>query len=585
MRSRDFSAPPWFWIFLACLLLLLGANYLLYKSVDFDDNWITYRYAKNLAAGQGFAFNPRDARPTEGFTSLFHVLFTALGFRLGFEPLLFSQLASLLLLASLPLLVFWNLRRHWKDAPLGALIPLALYLPAKNTAWQVGTGMETIFFAVGVLLLAMLAADATTSDSPKLSAALGLAGIALVLVRPEAGILFAGHLGLMALRGRRIGFLRSVVNLAAAGGTFFLGLGAYLIWKWRYFGFLLPNSYHVKTHGGVFGLPAESWPGLRHVIQFLVSYECGFPQAAILVVILLLLRPRAVLEPARAMLAHQWVPTALLLAYYTRIIHESCQFRLEFMALLPLLGSASVLIASPGAPPRGEADDSLRTLLFRMVGPLVAGFTLLMAEPWNLRHLPDAWRGQGASSGGILFQIGEDLKRTGLGQDLVVMTGAVGVPAYVSDVTTLDFVGLTDEVFCGRGHRDVAAAERYYRSRHPDVITVKWPPAQAAKKEEDPAFQAMLRSLRGKYPEGLMVRLFRSGAFLDFVHFVMRDLRDRYELVAVYGDGPTMIYARRDSPKAAAVRRAFNASPYVLRGIDPGAYVTMKAAVGELDPY
>jgi hypothetical protein len=578
-------ARPWIGILVALPYVALIANYFVHKNVDFDDNWITYRYARNLAAGSGFVFNPGDPAPTEGFTSLFHVVFTALGLRLGFEPLLFSQISSLLLLGSVPLLALWSLRRCWAGAPLSCLIPFALYLAADVTAWQVGTGMETIFFAYGVFLLALIASAVTLTGSPRLGALLGAAGFVLLLVRPEGGLLFAAHLALLGLRSLRAGWRRSLRSVASAGGTFCLGLAGYLIWKWHSIGSLVPNSYYVKTYGGVFGIPKEAWPGMKHVIQFFASFDYGFPQAAILLLVLLLLRPRVIrTDPARALLVHQLLPTTALLAYYTRIIHESCQFRLEFSILLPMLYSAAVLIASPGAP-RQESPDSYPIPALKVAGALVAGFALWTAQPWNWRHLPEMWKEQGAPPRGILFQIGEDLKRAGLGSDLVVLTGAVGATAWVSDASTLDYVGLTDDVLCGRVHRDLPEVERYYRSRNPDVLSIKWPPAEAPRKEEDVAFQRMLQNLSGKYAEGLMVRLYRSEAFLDFVHFVMTDIRDRYDLIAVYGGGPYMIYLLRGSPKADAIRRAFKDSPHVLRGIDPAAYVSMKAAAGEIDPY
>ncbi len=586
MLSHSVSTRSRTWLFGASVYLLLAANFLLHRNLDFEDSWITFRYARNLAESRGLVFNPTDARPTEGFTSIFHVLFSALGIRAGLDPLLFSEITGLLLLCILPFLALWSLRRHWKDAPFSCVIPLALYLPAAATAWQVCSGMETIFFAVGVFLLADLAAGTGLSGSPMRGAVLGLAGTVLVLIRPEGGILFAGHLCLLALRARRAGLRRSAGILAAAGGTFSLGLAAYLAWKWSYFGTLLPNSYYVKTYGGVFGLPPEVWPGLKHVVQFLVSFDYGFPQAVLLLLLLLLLRDRVPLpHPAAALLAHQLAPTAVLLLYYTRIVHESCQFRLEFSVLLPLLYSASVLMACPAeAPP--QATGSIPSPVFKVAVTLVTGFALLGAAPWNFLHLPEVrWRPGPPPPGATLPQIAEDLKRTGLGRDLVVMTGAVGVIPYVSDVTTLDFVGLTDDVFSGRVPTSVAAVEAYYRSRNPDLIAAKWAPAMASRREDDPAFQGLLRSLRGKYSEGLMVRLYRSEKFLDFVYYVMQDLRDRYEVAAVYAGGPYVLYLRRDSPVAESVRRALEASPYVMRGIDPAAYLAMKSAAAEMDPY
>src|SRR5213594_3777575 len=93
--------------------LLLGANFLLNRGVAFDDAWITYRYARNLSTGHGLVFNPGDANPTEGFTSILHVLISCVGLRAGIPPLAFTWLANLVLLAALPFVALAGLRRHW----------------------------------------------------------------------------------------------------------------------------------------------------------------------------------------------------------------------------------------------------------------------------------------------------------------------------------------------------------------------------------------------------------------------------------------------------------------------------------------
>jgi len=565
--------------------LLLGANCLFFRTLAFDDAWITFRYARNLTAGRGLVFNPSDAAPSEGFTSIFHVLACALGMRAGIHPLVFTRLVNFLLLCGLPFLALKALRRNWPNAAWLSLIPLAFFLSANFTAWQASTGMETIFFVCGAFLLALLAADLALRPSLARGALLGLAGCGLLIVRPEGGLLFAVHLALLAVSAQLPGFRRRLQLAAVAGGSFALCLGAFIGWKWFALGHLLPNSYYVKTRGGVFGLPPQAWPGLSHVVQYFTDLDQGMPQAVLILLVLLLLRPTAARSRAAAtLLAHNLVPVAALLAYYLRIIHESCMFRLEFTAMLPLLFSASVLLAAPeGLRP---SWGSLNQPALRAFVALVAGFALLAAHPWNLRHLPGLLGQKGPlPNDTIQVQLGEDLKRTGLGDSLVMLTGAVGIVPFLSDITTVDWVGLTDNFFSGRTPESPAALQQYYRSRHPDVICAKWAPAAASRKEDDPAFQGMLRGLRGKYPEGLMVRLYQSEAFLEFVHGVMTDLAASYEIVAVYGDGPYVIYVRKDSNNKGVVRRAFEASPYVLRGIDPANYVSMKARAGEMDPY
>src|SRR6476620_5659196 len=51
----------------------------------YDDAYITYRYARNLATGHGLVFNPGEA--TDSASSWLYTLLLALGYRLGVHDL------------------------------------------------------------------------------------------------------------------------------------------------------------------------------------------------------------------------------------------------------------------------------------------------------------------------------------------------------------------------------------------------------------------------------------------------------------------------------------------------------------------
>src|SRR5205085_3469491 len=70
----------------------------------------------------------RSPQPTEGFTSILHVVFSCLGLLSGIHPLIFTRLANLILLGTVPLIALASLRSHWRQAPALSLLPLALYL-------------------------------------------------------------------------------------------------------------------------------------------------------------------------------------------------------------------------------------------------------------------------------------------------------------------------------------------------------------------------------------------------------------------------------------------------------------------------
>src|SRR5436190_7020418 len=108
------------------LLLVLAAAVRVYveqsTGFQFDDAWITYRYAENLAAGNGFVYNPGEY--VEGSTAPLLVVLLSLsrwaGIPLPTASLILSTLASVTLLC-----LIWRLCRP-RIGRLGALLAVAM---------------------------------------------------------------------------------------------------------------------------------------------------------------------------------------------------------------------------------------------------------------------------------------------------------------------------------------------------------------------------------------------------------------------------------------------------------------------------
>jgi hypothetical protein len=61
-----------------------------YMHFTYDDSFIIYRYAENLANGYGFSWN-YNGIPEFGFTSYLHTILIASGIKLGFDPIPFGN--------------------------------------------------------------------------------------------------------------------------------------------------------------------------------------------------------------------------------------------------------------------------------------------------------------------------------------------------------------------------------------------------------------------------------------------------------------------------------------------------------------
>ncbi|MCH9647085.1 MAG: hypothetical protein K0U98_02535 [Deltaproteobacteria bacterium] len=190
-----------------------------------DDFFITFRYAQNLLAGEGFVFNPGER--VFGTTAPGWGLALALGSGLSRIPIpvLATIGAAVSLLGITTGLLFWGWRSgRWPEASFaGSLVLTSTFLWVHN-------GSEA-FEALALMLLAAFLAGRWP----------GLAGVVLgwsVWMRPEA-LLAVGLLGLLlwwetGRLPRRYGLSAAVV----------IAIGA--AWARFYFGSPLPNTLGAK---------------------------------------------------------------------------------------------------------------------------------------------------------------------------------------------------------------------------------------------------------------------------------------------------------------------------------------------------
>ncbi len=204
-----------------------------YAPASYDDGYITFRYADNLARGHGFVFNPGEpvlGTSAPGYALLLAGLRSALPFP-GFDVATWGFALGILSLAALPILLHAGLTRP-PAAPhpaLASLVFAALALPCRwNVELLGGEGLPVLALAAGALVAALAGREALAGT---------LAGCATAL-RFDAALAVAAFGVAFWLSRRRLPWR-------------FLGLAvlppaAVVLWLLSAFGSALPSTLAGK---------------------------------------------------------------------------------------------------------------------------------------------------------------------------------------------------------------------------------------------------------------------------------------------------------------------------------------------------
>ena len=257
-------------IFLAYVLLVV-VYFWRFRYLQYDDSYITYRYARNLAEGQGLVFNAGE-RTNSASSFLYTVSLAVLslipilsipswGIMIGVVSIALTISASLFLAARL---------RVPAIASLVALVPLLIY---PEFAYWSFSGMETaLFIAAMSAFLALFLAQSGVGKIPVWT--LAVSGSIAVLIRPEAILIIAPALLAEAVLAKRDGSWSRFLYIA---GSTIASAAALFTFYWAYYGHISSDAlaykriypyYQQTVVQGLEGLTAFA---LEHVWLFTVS--------------------------------------------------------------------------------------------------------------------------------------------------------------------------------------------------------------------------------------------------------------------------------------------------------------------------
>ena len=208
-----------------------------YWYVVMDDPYITFRYARNVLAGDGWAFNP--GQPLEGYSNFLWLVLSMVPIAMGIEPLGAMRVAGIgFAVGLLAWLCFAP--RGWGRYRLAAPLLASCYPFA---VWAIG-GLETPMYALLAFAAVVFTNRTVHGPGRGSTAALAASLLAVALSRPEGAMVLA--LPLVALVCARGGARR---HLLAAIAVFAAGFAVYTLWRLATFGTMIPNTVSAKVGG------------------------------------------------------------------------------------------------------------------------------------------------------------------------------------------------------------------------------------------------------------------------------------------------------------------------------------------------
>jgi hypothetical protein len=342
----------WIWIAAAATVVFLVLAWRL-REHRVDDAFISYRYARHLADGLGLVFNPGER--VEGYSNFLWVLLLAGGMKCGIGPESLSAVLGIGAAVATIFVVAHAAARLRLSAAVSWLPPVLLAVNPAFVVWSTG-GLETTLQIFLVTLgVCRLLRELEVGRPSVLSAVILLSA---ALNRPEGVLVGAvAALALLAHSWRGPESRRAWLVLTA---TFGVGFVAYFLWRWNYFGHLLPNTFYAKVDAG--GSQIGRGFGYLNAFGSDLGYWLAFPLAGLVVV-----RRRELALIAAVVLAH--------VAFVVWVGGDGLPMHRFFV---PVLGLLCLLVA-------WGSDEIIRLLKLAKQPRIVLVVVLIAACAWSAR--------------------------------------------------------------------------------------------------------------------------------------------------------------------------------------------------------
>jgi hypothetical protein len=445
-----------------------------------DDAWIHLHFARNLAEGAGFAYNPGVS--VAGSTApLWTLLLAAVSAALGPSLLATKALGTAAAVAAAVLT-----RRAavaWGAAPAAALAAAVALAWSGPLLWGALSGME-------VALAAALVAAALLAHARGQTAWTALAAALAVLARPEALLLTPLLLGARALTLRRVAVFAGVTAAVLAPAVWFSVVTV---------GSPVPATAAAKVEGGLLGwlagareppwlmLVARPWQYARAWIGWLAGIDWVLPLVLVPGVWFAWRRHGPALGVLTLALAVHPLAMAWLAAYRDPAFQEG-RYSIQLLPLVFLL--AAIGLEGAGAPlqtapfARGATGVHPTRGTYRGAWRWGARVALLLFALVPLARAADryAWAVQNINA--MQVHLGRWVERHVPPTSRIALND-IGAIAYFSRRPVIDLMGLVTPDIIPYRRQGEAGVIRYVAEHCPDYVIVfpAWFPELTARAE------------------------------------------------------------------------------------------------------
>ncbi len=434
-----------------------------------DDAYISLRYARNFADGNGLVYNVGER--VEGYTNFSLTILASLPYWLGLDAVTFVKAMGWLAGASL-ILTTGELARRLAGSMAAAAVMAVMALDQRY-AWLSGCGLETIMvgalYVPGLLFL----------DRRKYVLA-GLFFALAALTRMETLLLFGIAAGFLVLRSgfrptRPFATWRHLRRPAIFVAAVALPYGTYYVWRFAYYGWPFPNTYYAKV-GSITGAWRRGLDYLDASLTTMGIRTAVFASAAALLLVLAgyavrfvlrrpaSVRPRSGLGPLVAVSCIVYASYVVLVGgdhFLERFVYH---FYPLLLATMVCVWRALIDVSTLASRTRPAVTRAISGVIVAvLLAPLAISPVLFGNSPGLA-----GW----ATVGAYLRETAKTNPQA------TVATCAAGVIASESNLRTIDMLGLTDEhiahlkIDIGRGTPGHEKADPIYiLDRSPDFIT------------------------------------------------------------------------------------------------------------------